>query len=256
MFADAGNSGEAFGERPFHDLEQVEAASFWFRARNRIIAWALQTYFPEAASFLEVGCGNGFVLSGLHAEFPKLALAGGELGRPGLAAARRRLPDIPLYAVDAKRLPFEEEFDVAGAFDVIEHVVEDETVLASMRRSVRSGGGVMVTVPQHAWLWSASDEYAGHRRRYTRAELAGKLERAGLSLVRATSFVSLLLPLLIVSRIAQRRRRQFDPLDEFRIPKILDRALDSVLRGELALIASGLSLPIGGSLLVVARKEG
>jgi len=37
----------------------VEWRHFWFAARNELIAWALSRFFPEARSFLEVGCGTG-----------------------------------------------------------------------------------------------------------------------------------------------------------------------------------------------------
>ena len=79
--------------------------------------------------------------------------------------------------MDARRIPFEREFDVVGAFDVLEHIVEDEDVLGQMFKATRPGGGLLVTVPQHPFLWSASDEHAMHQRRYSRAELRRKVER-------------------------------------------------------------------------------
>lgn len=54
---------ETFDARWFPALAGREAGSFWFRGRNRLIVWALRRYFPSARSFLEVGCGTGFVLA-------------------------------------------------------------------------------------------------------------------------------------------------------------------------------------------------
>jgi len=54
----------------FKQLEAAKESHFWFRSRNRLLAWALQTYFPHARSLLEVSCGTGFVLLGLQAAFP------------------------------------------------------------------------------------------------------------------------------------------------------------------------------------------
>src|SRR2546426_6344952 len=190
VFDQDSGSREALTERSFRDLRTIEEGSFWFRARNRLIVWALARYFPRAGSFLEVGCGTGFVLKGVRTALPHLEIAGGELGMAGLAVARERVPDVPLYALDAGRLPFANEFDVLGAFDVIEHVDDDEEVLSQFRTALREGGGLLLTVPQHQWLWSAADDYSGHRRRYTRADLSAKLSRAGFRIIRITSFVS------------------------------------------------------------------
>ena len=97
---------------------------------------------------------------------------------------------------------------MVGAFDVIEHISEDEEALAQLRRAVRPGGGVLVTVPQHPRLWSPADDYGEHKRRYRRRELVEKVSAAGLEIERITSFVSLLLPAMIASRFLDRRRAE------------------------------------------------
>ena len=246
--------GETFPAESFEQLARVEDRSFWFRARNELIAWTLSRYFPDAVSVFEIGCGTGFVLRGLHERRPDLVLAGGEPFTGGLDVARKRLPDISLYRVDGTNLPFADEFDVVCAFDVLEHVEDDVAMLSELRRAVKPGGGLLVTVPQHPRLWSAVDDYSRHVRRYTRRELVGKLSRAGFRPVRATSFVSLLLPLLALSRLRAKEGRPYDPETEYRLPAPLDAALERVLGAERALIRAGLSFPAGGSLLVAARS--
>jgi SAM-dependent methyltransferase len=253
-FAPGADAAAGFEERGFEHLPDIEGESFWFRSRTRLIAWALRRYLPEARSLLEVGCGTGFVLAGLRRELPAVELAGAELSQAGLAAARRRLPELPLYQMDARSIPFDREFDVVAAFDVLEHVDEDEVALREMVRATAVGGGLIITVPQHPSLWSAVDEYSRHRRRYTRQDLLSKLGRAGATVVRATSFVTLLLPAMAASRLRQRRLASLDPLAEFRHARGVDRMLERVMTLELSLIAHGVPLPIGGSLLVVARR--
>lgn len=255
MFApDATGSGEGFDPASFRLLESVEPRSFWFRGRNRLIAWALARYFPRAANLLEVGCGTGFVLTGLRERFPNLELVGSELYPEGLEIAQRRLPGVPLYQMDARRIPFEEAFDVVVALDVLEHIGDDDVALGQLAQAARRGGGVIVTVPQHAWLWSAVDEYSKHERRYERAELIAKLREAGLQLVRATSFVTLLLPVMLVARWRHRSGADYDPATEYRLGRRANLVLERVLDAERALIRSGVSLPVGGSLLAIARK--
>jgi SAM-dependent methyltransferase len=243
-----------FDEEAFHHLPQAEEKSFWFRSRNAVIIWALRRYFPNAQSMLEVGCGTGFVLRGVRSAFPQMRLVGVEPFQAGLAVAAQRVPDAELLELDARDLPFRAEFDIVGAFDVLEHIDDDERALAAMHEALRPGGGLVVTVPQHPRLWSAVDEYSRHVRRYRRSELLAKLRDAGFDLVRWTSFVSLLLPVLALSRLRFRGKEMFDPLAEYRTPPFVDSAFGWVLTAERTLIRSGLSLPAGGSLLVVARR--
>ena len=252
QFTDDAHAG--FKPEYFARLGEIEESNFWFRARNELIQWVLRNYFPDAKSFFEVGCGTGFVLAGLHEKFPRMRLAGSEIFADGLAIAKARVPKVELYQMDARRISFEGEFDVVGAFDVLEHVIEDENVLVQMFNAVRPGGGLLVTVPQHPFLWSASDQYAMHQRRYNRAELRAKVESARFLIERITSFNSLLLPLMIWSRVQRRRNHDFQPWREFEIGPALNKTLESILKLERMVIRKGVSFPAGGSLLLIGRK--
>ena len=243
----------AYDASIFEELAELEPRSFWFRGRATLLAWALERYFPSARTFLEVGCGTGYTLGALHDRLPRLEITGGELYAEGLRVARRRLPDARLLQLDVRSLPFAAEFDVVGAFDVLEHVREDDQALASLRRAVAPGGGLLITVPQHQGLWSAADDFARHQRRYARRELIAKVEAAGFEAVRTTSFVTLLLPLMVVSRLRERSVDSYDFRREFELPRSVDGMLAAVLGVERALIRAGMSLPVGGSLLLVAR---
>jgi SAM-dependent methyltransferase len=249
-------SDAGFKDAHFHELVDLEARNFWFRARNRLIVWALQQYFPDADNFLEVGCGTGFVLSGISAAYPSLKLAGSEISSAGLAHAASRVLGAELFQMDARAVPFAEEFDVIGAFDVLEHIEEDEKVLGELHRAIRAGGGLLITVPQHEFLWSRMDVHACHVRRYAARDLIAKVKSAGFEVVRQSSFVSLLLPLMLASRLRQRREdATYDPLAELRMGALANALLEKVMGIERGLIQTGLSFPIGGSLMIIARKN-
>ena len=238
----------------FRSLVSVEADSFWFRARNRLISSTIRAHFPDAASLLEVGCGTGFVLAGLRRDFPSVRLVGLELLGEGIEVARSRVPDAEFVQLDARELPFDGEFDVVGSFDVLEHVPDDVGALAGMRRSLRPGGGLILLVPQHPRLWSDMDEIAQHVRRYTRGELTEKVTSVGFEIERVTSFVMSLLPFMVASRVTRRfLRRPYDPCAEL-VPRLANGAFERVLDVERMIIERGVSLPAGGSLLLVARR--
>jgi SAM-dependent methyltransferase len=251
-------SGDAQGSYDvelFAILERLEHTSFWFRSRNRLIVWALRTYFAEAARFLEVGCGTGFVLAGIREALPHLQIMGSELYPKGLEVARRRLSGVPLIQMDALEIPFTDEFGAVGAFDVLEHVEQDERVLRELSCAVPRGGGLLVTVPQDPRLWSAADHFAGHLRRYTPHELVGKARRAGWEPLRVTSFVSLLLPFFALSRaLGARSAETYEFEREFQLPRPLDKGLEALMAVERALLIRGVSFRAGASLLLVARR--
>lgn len=248
--------GEGYQDSYFAELARLEAANFWFRARNQLILWALQKHFKNTQNFLEIGCGTGFVLSGIAQAFPQMPLSGSEVSINGLAHAAQRIPQANFFQMDARAIPFEAEFDTIGAFDVIEHISEDEAVLAQIFRALKPGGGMLLTVPQHEFLWSQVDEHACHVRRYHAPELRTRIERAGFRVLTMTSFVSLLLPLMFASRLARRKARQdFDVLAELRLGPVANFALKTILDLERVLIRAGIRFPLGGSLLVVAQKH-
>lgn len=214
----------------------------------------LEEHFQHAASFLEIGCGTAYVLSGISRTFPEMKLWGSEIFSAGLEFAARRVENAELMQMDAREMPFSEEFDVIGAFDVLEHIEEDEAVLARMYSSLKPGGGVILTVPQHPFLWSEQDVAACHVRRYTREELSAKMIRAGFHVERATSFVFLLFPLMMASRLIV-KQKPTDPMSELRLGNAANRIFGMFMNFELALIEKGISLPLGGSLLMIGRKR-
>jgi 2-polyprenyl-3-methyl-5-hydroxy-6-metoxy-1,4-benzoquinol methylase len=237
------------------ELLQAEESHFWFRSRSRLIVWALGRYFPEASTLLDVGCGRGVVLDAISRAFPDMRVSGSELLERSLQHARRRLHDASLYQMDARQLPFDRDFAVVTSCDVLEHLDNDEAVVDGMFRAVAPGGGLIVTVPQHPWLWSAVDDFSHHRRRYSRSGLTRIVTRAGFAVERVTSFVSLLLPVVAISRLTRRiGNGTFDPAAELRIGGRWNRVLAGALDIERMVIRCGASLPIGSSLLLVARR--
>lgn len=245
-----------FDAAEFEALAGSEAGHFWFEGRNAIILDRFQRFFPAAGAYLEVGCGTGFVLAAIARAFPDMAITASEVLADGLAYAAPRAPRARLLQLDARVLPFDAAFDVIGAFDVLEHIEEDAAVLAQLHRALRPGGGVLLAVPQHPWLWSVQDDIAHHVRRYRRGELEGKLRAAGFEILHTTSFMTLLLPMLWLSRkrqdAASDARGAADA--ELAPPPWINAMCAAMLAVERLAIRAGLRLPVGGSRLVVARR--
>lgn len=249
------HGGGGYEAELFAKLAPLEESNFWFRSRNKLLIWALGKYAPAFQSFLEIGCGTAFVLSGVGAHYPHARLLGSEIFVDGLDFAASRVPRAELMQMDARAIPFREEVDVIGAFDVLEHIEEDEQVLDEMLAALKPGGVILVSVPQHRWLWSPADDHAHHVRRYTGRELRGKVAAAGFDVLRSTSFVTFLFPAMLLSRLkSSKSQAEYDPTDELKLPKALNIVLYGVMRLEFALIKFGVNFPLGGSRLIVARK--
>ncbi len=247
------NSG--FRSSSFALLASLEANYFWFRVRNELIIWALEKYGAKISSFMEIGCGTGFVLQGIARSFPEIRLAGSEIYTKGIAFAAERCREGEFMQMDARQCPFIDEFDAIGAFDVIEHIEADNKVLKQIYQSLKPYGLLLLTVPQHRWLWSKVDENACHIRRYTKKELHDKIALAGFNILRSTSFVTSLLPCILLSRLMrQNNPGRFVAESEFQINPVLNQFFEKILRLELRLIQNGVSFPVGGSRLVVAEK--
>jgi len=248
-------NSSGFNASYFAPLTALEAGHFWFRVRNALIIWALGKYGARVSSFMEIGCGTGFVLQGIARCFPKISLVGSEIYPEGIVFAAERIGGGEFMQMDARQIPFVTEFDAVGAFDMIEHIEEDETVLQQVHQALKPAGLLLLTVPQHRWLWSPVDANACHVQRYPMRELHNKVALAGFTIVRSTSFVTSLLPFMLISRLLKRGKTEgLEVQAELRINPILNRIFEGFLRLELWLIRMGVSFPGGGSRLVVARK--
>jgi SAM-dependent methyltransferase len=236
-------------------LAEVEPESFWFRGRNRLVVSLLERRCPSLTSLLDVGCGNGFVLSAIRDAYPRTRLVGVDIVDDALAAAAGRVPDAELARLDVLDLPFDAEFDAVCALDVLEHVDDDTQALRRIRSAMRPGGTAVLLVPQHPWLWSGADTLAHHRRRYRRGELLQAVRSAGLDLAFVSSFVTLLLPALALSRIVRRGSFGVHDLRRTLVPGPLNRPFERILDAERWLVAAkSVSLPVGGSLVVIATR--
>lgn len=251
------DGGAGFRPEAFAQLAAVEARNFWFRARNRLIIWALGRALPEVERYLEIGCGTGFVLAAIASAYPRASLVGSEVFSAGLPFAASRVPRAELIQMDAREIPYADEFDLVGAFDVLEHIVEDEAVLSAMHRALHPGGRIAITVPQHRWLWSAADESACHVRRYEAAELREKVTRAGFVVSFETSFVSLLLPAMVTARLFKPKAATAEEtMSELDLPPLLNRIFLAIMTLERLLIRAGVRFGFGGSRVLIARKPG
>ena len=133
-----------FGDDTYARMSAIEENSFYCHSRLRLLQWAFRRFFPEAANFYDFGAGTGYVLQGMRSIKPGLELYGSDLSVASLAWVDSLLGgDVRLFHADAERIPYQEQFDVIGAFDVLEHIDDDTHVLTRLHQAVKPGGGML-----------------------------------------------------------------------------------------------------------------
>jgi SAM-dependent methyltransferase len=234
----------------YEQMAELDERHWWYRARREILAALIrrEVTLPARPKILEIGCGTGHNLAMLgefgHVDALELdeqarAVAEKRLGRKALSAP---LPE--LVGVKARH------YDLVGAFDVIEHIDDDDAAIASIATRLKKGGKLVMTVPAHQWMWSAHDVVNHHKRRYSKRSLRRLIERSPLRLQKIGYFNSLLIPLALAERLASKARGK-DNADVKLPPAPLNSALEIVFAAERHLVGR-LPLPPGLSLFAVA----
>jgi SAM-dependent methyltransferase len=246
----------------FDEVAAVEEEHFWFRARTQVIsglAKQITAELPPGFRVLEVGCGTGNILRALQDACPAGNITGVDYYAEGLRHASGR-SSANLLQGDIRALPFRRDFDLVGAFDVLEHLPDDVSVLRCLHALLKPGGALLVTVPAHPSLWSYFDEYSKHCRRYTASELGTKVEEAGFRVEYLTEYMTALLPLVWLGRKAaslkpsggadSARRRSANDL---RVVPVINGALSWLCGQEARFLRARRQMPFGTSLVTIAR---
>lgn len=99
-------------------------------------------------NMLEIGCGEGYLMSQIHTRFPSTKMTGLDVSFNIVKVANRvGCPDVSFLQASAYELPWEDEsWDVVVACEVLEHLKNPERALAEMRRVCRKG--CLVSVPR------------------------------------------------------------------------------------------------------------
>jgi SAM-dependent methyltransferase len=176
-------------------LAQLEDDHWWYRERRHLLAKAISGLTPGQA--LDIGAAGGGNTRVLREHgWDAVAL---EYGADGAEVAHGR--GLPTLRGDATRLPFaDSSLDLVMAFDLLEHLHDDDSAVAEVRRVLKPTGTYLVAVPADPKLWSSHDEAVDHVRRYTREGLLALLDRGGFDVTDVRSWNVLLRPVVAMRR--------------------------------------------------------
>jgi 2-polyprenyl-3-methyl-5-hydroxy-6-metoxy-1,4-benzoquinol methylase len=142
------------------------------------------------SSVLDVGCGEGVLTHEWAERLGDGRIVGIDLDDPKLRAewAKRERPNLEFRAEEATRLSFaDDEFELAAAIEVLEHVPEPEATLAEMARV--ASGHLLVSVPREPlWrglnmargaYWRTLGNTPGHVNHWSKRSFVSLLSRHG-----------------------------------------------------------------------------
>jgi SAM-dependent methyltransferase len=244
-------------DRLLEATARAERDHFWFHGFRRFVSPILgeATRGRGDVSILDCGCGTGNNLTLLR----KYGRACGiDITFSGLAYARRH-GERQVARASATCLPFAaNEFDLVTSFDVL-YAFDDQMerdALNEMYRVLRPEGQILINVAALKILRGNHSVLGGEVRRYHRAELKEHLERTGFTVLRITYTNFTLLPIVAAVRFSQRLAGHRESTMEMTVPSA---PVNRTLAGLLAVEAAALrvvNMPLGSSLLALARKPG
>jgi SAM-dependent methyltransferase len=238
---------------------QAEQRHFWYRGFRRFVEPLLirATASNPRSRILDCGSGTGTNLTFLRQYGIPFGV---ELNWRGVQFGRAR-GVTGLIQGSVAALPIASgAFDVAVSFDVLYCLedVSEEQAITEMFRILRPGGALIVNVAALDMLKGDHSVLVSEVRRYTRARLRSKLRRAGFVIDRLTYTNAALFPITATVRALQRLRGVKEDGGErgdFYVPPAPVNAMfSSALAVESKIIAAGLDMPVGSSLLCLAHK--
>jgi len=226
-----------------------ETASWWYVARRKLfreaVAQALRG--KREARVLDLGCTAELKFDSPHirtlSTHPSLAvLAFHQMHGLG-----------DLICTSPEELGFtSNSFDAMVSGDMLQTVPDDLSALREMRRVLKDGAMLCLTVPAYPSLWGEKDEARGHRRRYTATELRRKLNNAGFEVTRVSYLVASGFLPAVIERIGKNIFTK--SIDRSRTPSRSSNAGMVMLLDIERQLIRYINLPFGTRVVCWARK--
>jgi len=238
---------------------QIEPKSYWFNHRNEVIYQLLYKY-KQSGSFWDVGGGNGFVSAFLQEKGYNCTLI--EPGPKGCENGRKRgLKNV--FEGILQDYSTTEQPDIIGAFDVVEHIEDDNGIVKEIYNRLETDGIFISTVPAFQNLWSADDILAGHFKRYTIKTYTELLGKVGFEVEYCSYFFSFIAPpLYLIKALPFLFTKKFPKKIDFEKTKsqhelsgISKTIFEPWMKWEQKKVKQLLKIPFGSSIICVALKK-
>ncbi len=240
----------------YEHMHAVEDRMWWYRGLRKLVTDQLARALSRSRAggpVLDAGCGTGGMLRVLGPAVAGRPTIGLEYD-PMAAGMAKAKAGRPILSGSVNELPLGD--GTLGAYvslDVLCHAsVEPVRALKEAHRCLGPGAIAIFNLPAYSWMLSAHDRRVHNARRFTRGEARALIAAPGFRILRASYWNTLLFPLMLIHRLVERGDAESDVRD---YPRWLDAIFSTALAIERAAIGAGLSLPFGGSLMIVAVRD-
>ncbi len=249
----------------FHEYYYLERSHWWFQARNEIIESILNDKIIQSQGnklkILNTGVATGATTKLLEKYGEVTSL---EYDDEFCDFLRNEMNIDPVNS-SLTYLPFgDSEFDLVCAFDVIEHVDDDEEAIKEVRRILKDHGSFFLTVPAYQFLWSHHDVVNHHFRRYTLKGLSKLVVNGGLKIDYKTYFNFILFPPVFLARLifklfgqTEKKTDNQNSGSDFQVlnsNKLVTKLLYSMFKSENYFLLKNVRFPFGVSIMMIASK--
>jgi SAM-dependent methyltransferase len=173
-----------------------------------------------SGKILDVGCGQGYILSGVKA--PPSDLYGIDMETRAIEAAGNWVAGGSFCLADARSIPFKADaFDYLICTEVLEHIVHGD-VVAECYRVLKPTGTALFTVPNGKG--AAGKINPTHLRLFTSRSIVGILEAAGFEIITVEHFglyIPFVSPFLELLLRASRRHLPISGFFDLDVPEFL-----------------------------------
>jgi ubiquinone/menaquinone biosynthesis C-methylase UbiE len=232
--------------------------AFWLnQGIKKITSSLLDKYLAKKTGnkILDIGCGPGgmFLTLAAYGE-----VYGADISENAIFYARKKNIAKELVLAPANDLPFADNtFDVVAYFDLLYHqwIQDDNVALKEINRVLAPGGTIIIKEAAYDWLRSHHDQLNLTRHRFSKSELADKIERSGFSIHKISYIIFFIFPLALAKRLLEKIFPEKDSTENFlKTNIILSRIFKSALFLEAKLITA-VNFPFGLSVIGVASKN-
>lgn len=249
----------------YKEYYNLERKHWWFVARERIITSFIVKLLNQNKldktdlNILNIGCSTGRSSEYLS-KFGTVTSI--EYDQFCCEFAREKT-GLEIIHGSITELPFEKEsFDLVCAFDVIEHVENDELAVFEMKRVAKSKGLLLITVPAYMDLWSHHDVINHHFRRYKSEQIKNlfNLEINGKEVFSSYFNFFLFIPIYLIRKVSnllnsgKNRPGSGSDFEAFK-PGILNQVLNYLMGSEKLFINNNIRLPFGVSFIYSWKKD-
>lgn len=237
----------------YDNMDRMEA-SHWYYAGKRVIArrWLERAGPPRPDQLLlDCGAGTGRFAKEMESSCRVMVLDDHEESLR-ILRTRFRADQILSLAGDQVPLPAG-SLDYVTALDVLEHTPDDRAVVAGFARLLKPGGVALVTVPASMALWSDWDVSLHHYRRYARSQLKALFPETEWKLLHVNYTNVAVYPGVWLIRKWRKLFPSQSRGEDAEPPRWLNAILQNVF---VNTALWRLQLPLGVSLLLVARRRG